>query len=185
MSVKKVVLPVDAGLNCVPPSSKTPKTCRGTFFVRNLLSRRPASPTPSPIQSSPKKSDGSIVKESFLNAYEVTSSEHEVQTLDELYAHIVHHASRGECMLKGQLARALRHESRAGSTNPDGHTSWVCLDFDGISSTAHSRAIARLRSARTPPAPSCSGAPARRIMNTDLRCHVFMPDAPRGPLPLF
>jgi len=39
---------------------------------------------------------------------------------------------RGGCLLKGQLDRALRTESRAGHTDASGTTQWICLDIDGL-----------------------------------------------------
>ena len=42
------------------------------------------------------------------------------------------HAALGHCLLKGELQRPLRHESRARSTSPPAPTDWIALDFDGV-----------------------------------------------------
>lgn len=36
------------------------------------------------------------------------------------------------CLLKGQLDKTLRTESRAGHTQADNSTQWICLDIDGL-----------------------------------------------------
>jgi hypothetical protein len=50
--------------------------------------------------------------------------------LDQLYALLVTHAEAGHCLLKGALDRPLRHESRAGRTDPNAPTDLLVLDLD-------------------------------------------------------
>ena len=50
--------------------------------------------------------------------------------LGQLYALLVTHAEAGHCLLKGQLDRPLRHESRAGRTDPNTPTELLVLDLD-------------------------------------------------------
>jgi hypothetical protein len=50
--------------------------------------------------------------------------------LGQLYALLVTHAEAGHCLLKGQLDRPLRHESRAGRTDPNAPTDLLVLDLD-------------------------------------------------------
>ena len=50
--------------------------------------------------------------------------------LDQLYALLVTHAEAGHCLLKGSLDRPLRHESRAGQTDPNASTDLLVLDLD-------------------------------------------------------
>lgn len=78
--------------------------------------------------------DGSIEKTSYLNAYQVTSHTEHVVTLSQMFDAITKHAAEGHCMVKGDLTRDLVDESRAGSTDSDASTSYLCLDIDGVSS---------------------------------------------------
>ena len=75
---------------------------------------------------------GHLVKHPYPFVYEVTSHEHKVLTLADLYKFINKYAAKGSCLLKGQLARPLVSESRAGSTDANEKTDWICLDLDGI-----------------------------------------------------
>jgi hypothetical protein len=50
--------------------------------------------------------------------------------LDQLYALLVAHGEAGHCQLKGPLDRPLRHESRAGRTDPSTPTQLLVLDLD-------------------------------------------------------
>ena len=75
---------------------------------------------------------GELVKHSYPFVYEVSSQEHQVSDLVQLTALMKQHAALGHCMLKGELSRQLVTESRAGSTDSDAHTDWICLDLDGI-----------------------------------------------------
>lgn len=75
---------------------------------------------------------GEIVKHSYPFVYEVTSEVEQCDTLLELEQAIRKHAAKGECLLKGMIHRPLIQESRAGATNPDEKTDWICLDLDGV-----------------------------------------------------
>lgn len=79
-----------------------------------------------------KHPDGSITKESFLNAYEVTTHQAQCSSLKDFYVELRTQANKGRCLLKGNTSRPLVKESRAGSTDADAPTDWVCLDFDGL-----------------------------------------------------
>jgi hypothetical protein len=60
--------------------------------------------------------------------------------LDQLYALLVAHGEAGHCLLKGQLDRPLRHEPRAGRTDPNALTDLLVLDLDfdkGFDSVDH------------------------------------------------
>ena len=50
--------------------------------------------------------------------------------LDQIFTLLVAHAEAGHCLLKGQLDRTLRHESRAGHTAPNAPTDLLVLDLD-------------------------------------------------------
>ena len=47
------------------------------------------------------------------------------------------HSSRGHCLLKGDLKRALENESRAGKTNRVAYSNLLVLDIDGITLPDH------------------------------------------------
>jgi len=76
--------------------------------------------------------NGKIQKKSYPFVYEVTSSEIEVLSLQAALPEITKHAALGNCLLKGALARPLVKESRAGSSNRELKTKWICLDLDGV-----------------------------------------------------
>jgi len=67
----------------------------------------------------------------------VTSYEHDINNIAELYDAVVEHAGVGHCLLKGNLKRALVEESRAGATDRAQLTNLLVLDFDGISLPGH------------------------------------------------
>lgn len=75
-------------------------------------------------------------KEPYPNAYEFKSHTVPVKDLDHFAALIKAHAAQGHCLLKGQLAKPLEWESRAGSTNPNTPTRWLCFDLDGMAGVA-------------------------------------------------
>ena len=62
---------------------------------------------------------GELIKHSYPNVYEVTSHLEHPDTLEDFASLVEAHAKRGHCLLKGNIGRDLRAESRAGSTNPD------------------------------------------------------------------
>lgn len=82
-----------------------------------------------------KQPDGSILKSSYPHAYEFTSHEETVNTLPQFLAALDKHAALGHCILKGKPSKALNKESRAGSTNTQDATQWLCFDIDGIPDT--------------------------------------------------
>lgn len=84
------------------------------------------------VKTYTKSQDGSIQKQSYPFVYNVTSYEEKPASLEALLPIIQKHASKGHCMLKGELSRTLTNESRQGSTKPDTKTDWICLDLDGI-----------------------------------------------------
>ena len=75
---------------------------------------------------------GAITKHSYPFIYEFTSHAEAPATLPDLAKLMQKYAAKGNCMLKGEVARKLVKESRKGSTNPETPTDWICLDLDGI-----------------------------------------------------
>lgn len=80
-------------------------------------------------------------KEPYPNAYEFKSHTHAVKSLQHFTDLVKTHAALGHCLLKGELQKELNWESRAGSTNPNFNTSWICFDLDGLPSVADTDAF--------------------------------------------
>jgi hypothetical protein len=78
---------------------------------------------------------GNIVKSPYPNVYHVSSASEDTPDISTFYAALVKHAALGHCLLKGELQRPLVNESRAGSTDSTGLTTFICLDIDGLPST--------------------------------------------------
>ena len=79
-----------------------------------------------------KHHDGDDKFTPYPHVKKVTSFEHTVDSIDELYGAITEHANKGHCLLKGNLKRQLTEESRAGATDRAAPTRLLVLDFDGI-----------------------------------------------------
>lgn len=77
-----------------------------------------------------RKTDEGIEVQPYPLVRSVISHHEDVHTPEDLYQKITHHAKQGHCMLKGQLARPLQGESRAGQTDSMQVTQWVLLDLD-------------------------------------------------------
>ena len=75
---------------------------------------------------------GELIKHSYPFVYEVTSHEEHPANLQDLATLMQKYAKKGGCMVKGILGRQLISESRAGATDPNSLTDWICLDLDGI-----------------------------------------------------
>lgn len=87
---------------------------------------------PVPLTKTYKQLRGRIEKSNYPNTSSFTSYTETPKRLEDFYAAIVEHAKQGHCLLKGQLNRNLVEESRAGSTESNQATEWVCLDIDGL-----------------------------------------------------
>lgn len=85
-----------------------------------------------PLTKAYKQTKTGIEKTSYPHMFEVTSHECDIKNLQGLEIALKHHAAKGHCLLKGELSRALVKESRAGTTDRNGNTSWICLDLDGL-----------------------------------------------------
>lgn len=73
-----------------------------------------------------------LLKTPYPFIYDFTSHETQPKDLQELHQLMTQHATLGNCMIKGLLHRPLVAESRAGSTDGNDPTDWICLDIDGI-----------------------------------------------------
>lgn len=74
---------------------------------------------------------GELRKTNYPHARDFTSFSDQADDLDDFAVLLLAHGQRGHCLLKGNTTRALTCESRAGSTDSDAPTDWVCLDLDG------------------------------------------------------
>lgn len=72
------------------------------------------------------------VKTNYPLVSRFTSEAHDVQVLDDLYTIVSQTADKGGCLIKGILSTDLVDQSRAGSTESDTPTEWVCFDLDGV-----------------------------------------------------
>lgn len=84
------------------------------------------------LTKSYKSTPQGIEKTSYPHMFEVTSHEETVKDLKDFETALKKHAAKGHCLLKGQLTRPLVKESRAGTTDRNGTTEWICLDLDGL-----------------------------------------------------
>lgn len=75
---------------------------------------------------------GELIKHSYPFIHDFTSHTRSANNLPEMLKAIQEAANKGWCLLKGNVHRTLVNESRAGSTDRDDSSSWICLDFDGI-----------------------------------------------------
>jgi len=76
--------------------------------------------------------DGELKKIGHPSIIEVTSWQHDFETLQDLHDMLVAHAELGHCFLKGNVTRRLIEETRAGSTDPNEVTRVLLLDLDGL-----------------------------------------------------
>lgn len=76
--------------------------------------------------------NGEIQKQGHPQLVSCTSFEEEAATLADFYVALRAHAELGHCLLKGNVTRRLVGESRAGTTEPNAPTRWMCLDLDGL-----------------------------------------------------
>lgn len=77
---------------------------------------------------------GSLEKSPYPNAYLFTSNTHSIPDLSTMYEALRNAALHGQCLLKGPITRSLSDESRAGSTESQASTEFICFDIDGTKS---------------------------------------------------
>lgn len=91
---------------------------------------------PMPLTKTYTKGPAGITKSPYPHAYEVTSHEESCTNLAGFLKAVQKHAALNHCLLKGNIARPLVNESRAGSTDSTAATEWICLDIDGLPDSA-------------------------------------------------
>lgn len=85
-----------------------------------------------PLTKTFTKTSKGIEKTPYPMTWEFTSLSEDITTLKDFETSLIKHAALGHCVLKGQIARDLVAESRAGSTTTSDATEWIVLDLDGI-----------------------------------------------------
>lgn len=120
-----------------------------------------------------KLTNGDIEKTSYLSAYEFTSHEEKPKDLAEFLEALKRHAADGHCLLKGSLARPLINEPRAGSTDTNAATDWVCLDIDGLPPDYTVDELLKLMGIGDV-SYILQWSASQSVMNETLRCHVIM-----------
>lgn len=118
-----------------------------------------------------KDADGGIVKLPYANAYEFRSHLNEINDLNLFHQMVNRHAAHGHCLLKGRLNRPLNWDSRAGSTDSEDDTEWVCLDLDGANFDSPDAALAAIGIHDVSYVVQWS---ASQGISPGLRCHIFM-----------
>lgn len=79
-----------------------------------------------------KNANGELVRSDYPRVWRFNSIRIEVASLKELATSLRTAAKAGQCMLKGVLDEPLIDTSRAGHTQSDQPTDWICLDIDGV-----------------------------------------------------
>ncbi len=80
------------------------------------------------------KRDGELEVSSYPHVRNFRTEHRAIRSLDEMLEFINDVAERGGCLLKGLCHRDLDNESRAGSTESQDATDWICLDLDRVES---------------------------------------------------
>lgn len=76
--------------------------------------------------------DGTVEKHSYPFVKNFSSVYEEVETPQEFADSLRKHANANHCLLKGNVLKPLKDESRSGSTDSQAPTEWVVFDVDGM-----------------------------------------------------
>lgn len=125
-----------------------------------------------PLTKAYSRKLGELTKTPYPMLWEFSSMVENVTSLDQLAAELRGHAAQGHCLLKGQLARPLVDESRAGSTDPNGLTEFIVLDLDGLDVPSIQDFLDAIGLGDVSYVIQWSASYG--IENADLRAHVFM-----------
>ena len=91
-----------------------------------------SSPNNEPLTKRFTMTDDRLEKHAYPQVAAFVSHEVEADTIEDFFAAMVAHANAGHCLLKGQLDRSLKNESRAGHTDSSTPTEWIVLDNDNL-----------------------------------------------------
>ena len=103
-----------------------------------------------------------------------TSYDEEINDIAEFYKAIKAHALKGNCLIKGRLARPLVNEERRGATRTDDLTEWVCLDFDRYECPDIDAALVAMGLGNTSYILQYSASHGTAGNEGTQSCHVFM-----------
>lgn len=76
--------------------------------------------------------DGSYEKDSYPFVKNFTSHEETPENINDFADSLKKHSKAKSCLLKGNILKPLKNESRSGSTDPLADTAWVVFDVDGM-----------------------------------------------------
>lgn len=83
-----------------------------------------------PLVKSFKLVDGEIEKQQYPAVKHFTSFVERCTSPAEFCKALKDHAAKGHCLIKGKLKRIISDEPRAGLTETNDTTEWMCLDLD-------------------------------------------------------
>ena len=129
------------------------------------------------------KPDGkTIAVESYPHVTNFRSHVHAVENIEQFHALLLQHASKGHCLLKGQLTKLLTFESRAGSTDPYTPTEFIVLDVDGLPDHTPEDVLNKLNIPRNCDYIIQYSASQGVMPKKGLSCHIYiMLEEPRSP----
>lgn len=113
-------------------------------------------------------------KDNYPQVRDFTSYESDVNSLAEFEVYLQTHASYGHCLLKGNLDRPIVTESRAGHTEAEALTQWICLDIDGITSVTTIEQLLTMIGLGDVSYILQWSSSYGVNNNYEMRCHVFM-----------
>lgn len=88
--------------------------------------------------------NGVLTKVGHPRVIDYVSYEESWAAIEDLHGLLVKHAAVGRCLIKGTLLKVLKDESRAGTTDPNAPTWYLCLDLDGLKGVDDVEAFLRL-----------------------------------------
>jgi len=94
-----------------------------------------------PLVKEYTKTNEGYDKTSYPMVQQVSSHLEEVNTPLEFFSALKYHSRNNHCLLKGKLSKRLDFESRAGLVDGMDRTSWLCLDFDYLSSESQVESV--------------------------------------------
>lgn len=127
-----------------------------------------------PIRKTYTLKDGQPQAAQYPNISLFTSTEHAVDTPEDLLQVVSEVSTANACLLKGLINQPLLKQSRAGATKTHTPTEWICLDIDGL--PGYKTAESFLRALGAPfTTSSCvvQYSASMGIKDAALRCHLF------------
>lgn len=118
--------------------------------------------------------NGELKKEGHPKILDVLSHEEEFENLEQFAELLKKHGASGRCLLKGNLVRVLKWESRRNSTDPNEPTWIICLDVDGLKSVRTPMEFLRLVGLEAYDHVVQYSASMGVIPDKGLSCHIFV-----------